>query len=42
MKQASRQRNRRNRKLGRKRRQNPVHVRARKRRMGKTRLRGRR
>jgi len=40
MKVASRQRNRRNRKLARKRRSNPVQVKARKRRMGKTRKRG--
>ncbi len=41
MKQASRQRNRRNRKLGRKRRLNPAHARARRRRMNKSRVRGR-
>ncbi len=37
---ASRQRNRRNRKLARKRRSNPVHVKARARKMRKTRRRG--
>jgi len=40
MKVASRQRNRRNRKLARKRRGNPVQVKARERRMRKTRKRG--
>lgn len=40
MKPASRQRNRRNRKLARKRRSDPVQVKARKRRMRKARIRG--
>lgn len=40
MKVASRQRNRRNRKLARKRRSNPVQVKSRKRHMRKTRKRG--